>query len=100
MWGLGADEDQAEVRGIPAEEAPSPGVPDSLSDASGVLSAVMNSLGVDVQPTALQLKSIADARARAGAVLARWNAAKTEAAGLNLKLKAAGASGLEVPKFE
>lgn len=79
---------------------PSPGVPDSLSDASGVLSAVMNSLGADVQPTALQLKSIADARARAGAVLARWSAAKTEVAGLNLKLKAAGASGLEVPEFE
>lgn len=75
---------------------PTPGVPDSLADASGVLAAVMNSLASDVQPTTVQLKAIADAQARAGKVTARWTAAKAEMPLLNEKLKAGGLPALEL----
>ncbi len=73
-----------------------PGVADSLADAGGVLAAVMNSLASDVQPTALQLKTIADARARAGLVTARWTATMAEVPLLNAKLKSAGLPALEL----
>ena len=82
--------------GPPPVPPATPGVPDSLSDASGVLSAAISSLGVDAQPTALQLKTIADARARAAKVMARWRTAKAETIRLNARLKAAGLPELEV----
>ena len=82
--------------GPPPGPPVTPGVPDSLADASSVLSAVMNSLGVDVQPTALQLKTIADANARAAKVMARWTVAGAERTVLNARLKQAGLPPLEV----
>ena len=82
--------------GPPPVPPPTPGVPDSLADASAALSAVMNSLNVDAQPTALQLKTIADARARAAKVMARWTAARAEMTALNVKLKAAGLAPLDL----
>lgn len=56
----------------------------------------MNSLASDVQPTTLQLKTIADAQARAGMVTARWTAAKAEMPLLNAKLKTGGLPALEL----
>ena len=57
------------------------------------LAAVMNTLqSADVQPTALQVKTIESALTNARAVLTRWNAVKTaELTALNAQLKAAGA---------
>jgi hypothetical protein len=75
---------------------PTPGTPDSLADASSVLAAVMNSLASDMQPTALQLKTIADAQARAGQVMTRWAAAKTQLALVNEQLRAAALPALEI----
>jgi len=75
---------------------PTPGTPDSLSDASSVLAAVMNSLGSDMQPTALQLKTITDAQARAGAVMTRWAATKTQLALINEQLRAAALTPLQL----
>jgi hypothetical protein len=56
------------------------------------LMAVMNTLqAADVQPTALQMKTIESAVTNGRAALARWNTLKTtELASLNLQLKAAG----------
>src|SRR5262249_40812573 len=49
--------------------------PDSLAAASGSLAGVMNLLqAADVQPTAVQLKAIADARASAAGIVAKWTA--------------------------
>jgi hypothetical protein len=56
----------------------------------------MNLLASDVQPTALQLKTIADAQARAGQVTARFKAATAEMPGLNAKLKAGGLPALQL----
>jgi hypothetical protein len=45
----------------------------------------------DVQPTAVQLKAIAAARAAGTAAMAKWTALKTvDLAALNVKVKAAG----------
>ena len=60
------------------------------------LSAVMNTLqAADVQPTALQVRTIESALGNARAVMARWNALKTtELAALNARLKAAGVEAI------
>jgi hypothetical protein len=49
-----------------------------------------------MQPTALQLKTIADAQARAGQVMTRWAAAKTQLALVNEQLRAAALPALEI----
>jgi hypothetical protein len=47
--------------------------------------------GADVQPTAVQVKAIADARAGAAQIMARWGAIKTvDLPALNARLTAAG----------
>jgi photosystem II stability/assembly factor-like uncharacterized protein len=58
------------------------------------LMGVMNSLqAADVQPTALQLKAIATARATGTAAVVKWTAIKTvDVPALNAKLKTAGLS--------
>jgi hypothetical protein len=65
---------------------------DTLSGASALLAGVMNLLqGADVRPTMVQVNAIANARATASRVMARWTAIKTvDLAALNAKLKAAG----------
>jgi photosystem II stability/assembly factor-like uncharacterized protein len=64
---------------------------ETLSGASAALAAVMTSLqGADVRPTTVQLKAIADARAIAARVMARWAAVKMDIAAANAKLTAAG----------
>jgi len=51
--------------------------------------------GADVQPTAVQLKAIADARTSAAAIMARWNAIKAvDLVAINAKLKAGGLSAI------
>jgi photosystem II stability/assembly factor-like uncharacterized protein len=62
------------------------------------LSGVMNSLqSADVQPTALQVKAIAAARAAGTAAMARWTAIKTvDVPAFNAKLKAAGLAPIAV----
>jgi len=64
----------------------------TLNSAAGGLSGVMNVLqGADVQPTGVQLKAIATARAAGTAAMAKWTALKTvDLPSLNAKLKAAG----------
>src|SRR5205085_7382843 len=58
----------------PAGPRPAP----TLSGAAAGLSGVMNLLqAADVQPTALQLKAIASARAAGTAAMARWTAIQT-----------------------
>jgi hypothetical protein len=66
--------------------------PPTLSNAAAALSGVMNVLqSADVQPTAVQLKAIAAARATGTAAMAKWTALKTmDLPSLNAKLKAAG----------
>jgi photosystem II stability/assembly factor-like uncharacterized protein len=65
--------------------------------ALGALTAVLNSLqGADVQPTAVQLAAIADARASATQTLARWTTIRAALTSLNATLKAAGLAPLEV----
>jgi hypothetical protein len=73
--------------------APAPSA-DTLSGASALLAGVMNLLqGADVQPTTVQLNTIANARAAASRVMARWTAIKTvDVAALNATLRAAGLS--------
>jgi hypothetical protein len=58
----------------------------------------MNSLqGADVQPTALQLAAITNARQLAARVMARWNALKTtDLAALDATLKSAGLETIAV----
>jgi photosystem II stability/assembly factor-like uncharacterized protein len=70
----------------------------TLSSAAAGLSGVMNVLqAADVQPTALQLKAIAAARAAGAAAMARWTAIRTvDVPALNAKLKAAGMPPLAV----
>ena len=60
--------------------------------APAALTGVMNTLqSADVQPTALQMKTIESALTSARAAIARWNTLKTtELAALNAQLKAAG----------
>src|SRR5206468_10908012 len=72
--------------------------PDTLSGASEMLAGVMNLLqGADVRPTAVQLKAIADARANAAQVMARWGSIQTVAlAAVNTKLRAAGLSPISM----
>ncbi len=74
---------------------PSPA--DTLSGAAASLAGVMNVLqGADVQPTTVQLKAIASARAAAAQVMARWTAIKNvDLAAVNAKLKAAGLRPIE-----
>jgi photosystem II stability/assembly factor-like uncharacterized protein len=72
------------------------GAPAAATGSSGTaaaLTAVMNTLqSADVQPTALQVKTIETALTSARAALARWNTLKTtELTALNARLKAAGA---------
>jgi photosystem II stability/assembly factor-like uncharacterized protein len=66
--------------------------PPSLSRAAAALSGAMNVLqSADVQPTSVQLKAIANARAAGAAAMAKWTALKTvDLAALNVKMKAAG----------
>jgi photosystem II stability/assembly factor-like uncharacterized protein len=75
--------------GAPAQ---APAGPPTLSSAASGLSGVMNVLqSADVQPTAVQLKAIATARAAGTAAMARWTALKTvDLPALNAKLKTAG----------
>lgn len=70
--------------------------PDSLTGAGAGVAAVMNLLqGADVQPTAVQLSAIADARAAAARAMARWGAIKTvDLPALNTQLRAAGLAAL------
>ncbi|HMC77396.1 MAG TPA: hypothetical protein VKH34_09690 [Vicinamibacterales bacterium] len=76
--------------GTPSVSAP------TLSSAAAGLSGVMNVLqSADVQPTAVQLKAIAAARAAGTAAMARWTAIKAiDLPALNAKLKAAGLTPL------
>jgi photosystem II stability/assembly factor-like uncharacterized protein len=68
----------------------------TLSSAATGLSGVMNLLqSADVQPTAVQLKAIATARAAGTAAMAQWTAIKTvDLAAINAKLKTAGLTPL------
>ena len=52
--------------------------PDSLTGASTALSGSMNSLGVDVQPTSVQLDAVKSAQANAAKAMAQWNALKAQ----------------------
>jgi hypothetical protein len=65
---------------------------DTLSGASALLAGVMNLLqGADVRPTTVQVNAIANARATASRVMARWTAiTSVDLVALNAKLKAAG----------
>ena len=78
--------------GAPPEDVGAPFGPPTLSGAAAGLSGVMNVLqAADVQPTAVQLKAIAKARAAGTAAMARWTAIKTvDLPAINAKLKAAG----------
>jgi hypothetical protein len=62
------------------------------------LMGVMNVLqAADVQPTAVQLKAIATARAAGTAAMARWTAIKTgDVPAMNAKLKTAGLAAIAV----
>ena len=75
-----------------------PPPPATLASAAAALSGVMNVLqAADVQPTAVQLKAIAAARATGAAAMARWTAIKTvDVPAINAKLKAAGMPPLVV----
>jgi photosystem II stability/assembly factor-like uncharacterized protein len=75
-----------------------PPPPATLASAAAGLSGVMNVLqAADVQPTAVQLKAIAAARAAGAAAMARWTAIKTvDVPAINAKLKAAGMPSLVV----
>jgi photosystem II stability/assembly factor-like uncharacterized protein len=66
--------------------------PDSLTGATAALAGVMNILqGADVQPTTVQLAAMADGRAAAAKVMARWAAIKSvDVAAVNAQLKGAG----------
>jgi hypothetical protein len=70
---------------------------ETLASASAALSGVMNLLqAADVQPTAIQLAQIADARAQGTRVMTRWTAlSTTELAALNAQLTAAGLPALK-----
>ena len=70
----------------------------TLNSAAAGLSGVMNLLqAADVQPTAVQLKAIANARAAGTAAMARWTAIKNvDLPALNAKLKTAGLQPLTV----
>ncbi|OFW07487.1 MAG: hypothetical protein A3H96_07045 [Acidobacteria bacterium RIFCSPLOWO2_02_FULL_67_36] len=73
------------------------GPPDTLAGAGAALASVMNSLGVDVRPTALALTAINNAQANAVKARARWTAVKTvDLPPLNAKLKQAGLKPLVV----
>jgi photosystem II stability/assembly factor-like uncharacterized protein len=71
-----------------------PSASTTLNGPASGLTAVMNTLqSADVQPTALQVKTIEAALTNARAALARWNTLKTtELTALNARLKAAGAA--------
>jgi hypothetical protein len=52
--------------------------------------------GADVQPTTLELNTIAAARAAASRVMARWTALRTtDLAALNATLKGAGIAAIQ-----
>jgi photosystem II stability/assembly factor-like uncharacterized protein len=72
--------------------------PDSLTSASAALAGVMNLLqGADVQPTTVQLNTIATARATAARAMAKWSAIKTvDLRAVNAQLKAAGLKAITV----
>ena len=72
------------------------GIGNALMGPATSLSAVMSTLqSADVQPTALQVRTIESALTNARAVMARWNALKTtELAALNAQLKAAGVDAI------
>jgi photosystem II stability/assembly factor-like uncharacterized protein len=74
-----------------APPAAAPAAP-TLNSAAASLSGVMNLLqSADVQPTTVQLKAIANARAAGTAAMARWMAIKNvDLPALNAKLKTAG----------
>jgi hypothetical protein len=76
---------------------PAPARADTLTAATAGLAAVMSSLqAADVQPTTMQLTTIAAARNAASRVMARWNVLRTtELAALNAKLKAAGLAAIQ-----
>jgi hypothetical protein len=76
---------------------PAPARADTLNAATAGLAAVMSSLqAADVQPTTMQLTTIAAARNAASRVMARWNVLRTtELAALNAKLKAAGLAAIQ-----
>src|SRR5260221_3303225 len=73
-----------------------PAGPPALSGAAAGLSGVMDVLqSADVQPTAVQLKAIATARAAGTAAMARWTSLRAvDLAAINLKLKNAGLAPL------
>ncbi|MEO6236823.1 MAG: glycoside hydrolase [Vicinamibacterales bacterium] len=73
------------------------GAPTLWAAAAG-LGAVMNVLqSADVQPTAVQLKALASARAAGTAAMARWTAIKTvDLPAVNVRLKAAGLPPIEI----
>jgi photosystem II stability/assembly factor-like uncharacterized protein len=81
-------------RGGPAARG---GAAETLTSASAGLAAVMSSLqGADVRPPTVQLNAIANARAAAARVMARWATMKTvDLVSLNAKLKAVGLQTLK-----
>jgi len=89
---VGAGRGAATAGGRGAGGSSSAGAAETLSSASSALAGVMNSLqAADVQPTANQLAAIANARALAARVMARWQALSgPDLAALNTTLKAAG----------
>ena len=67
-------------------------VESAFAPSGATLTAVMNTLqSADVEPTALQVKTIESAVTNARAAIARWNTLKTTGlAALNAQLKTAG----------
>jgi hypothetical protein len=70
----------------------------TLNSAAASLSGVMNSLqSADVQPTTVQLKAIAAARAAGSSAMTKWTAIKSvDLPAMNAKLKAAGLGPLAI----
>lgn len=70
----------------------------TLAGIGAALAGVMNLLqAADVQPTALQVKTMTTAQDNARAVMARWSAIKTtELAALNARLKTAGLAPVSI----
>jgi hypothetical protein len=71
-------------------------VESAFAGPGNALTSVMNTLqSADVQPTALQVRTIETAVTNARATLTRWNTLKTtELTALNARLKAAGLAAI------
>jgi hypothetical protein len=70
----------------------------TLNSAAAGLAGVMNALqSADVQPTTMQLKAIAAARAAGSSAMTKWTAIKSvDLPAMNAKLKAAGLGPLAI----